>query len=51
MAKYGHAEIPLLWRGGENSERIFDGVVSSPDSNGYPAAGNGKRIGARSMSG
>ncbi len=19
--------IPLLWRGGENSERIFDGVV------------------------
>jgi len=22
--------IPLLWRGGENSERIFDGVVLDP---------------------
>ena len=22
--------IPLLWRGGENSERIFDGVVLAP---------------------
>ena len=30
MTKWFKARIPLLWRGGENSERIFDGVVLAP---------------------